>query len=108
MFVHQSHGAAKVAGRQRLLGKVDIGHVFVEACGGFLLLGAFPFPGISIATDLLIVGLQVGLARDIGALWGHQLDYPQAKGLLAGFGVAIPQVNRGEHAGPKPLLQPAA
>lgn len=51
------------------------------------LLGAFPFPGISIATDLMIVGLQVGLARDIGGLWGHQLDYAEAKGILAGFGV---------------------
>jgi uncharacterized protein (DUF697 family)/tellurite resistance protein len=51
------------------------------------LLGAFPFPGISIATDLMIVGLQVGLARDIGTLWGHQLDYAQTKGILAGFGV---------------------
>jgi uncharacterized protein (DUF697 family)/uncharacterized tellurite resistance protein B-like protein len=51
------------------------------------LLGAFPFPGLSIATDLMIVGLQVGLARDIGQLWGHQLDYAQAKGILAGFGV---------------------
>ena len=51
------------------------------------LLGAFPFPGIAIATDLLVVGLQVGLARDIGGMWGHQLDYAEAKGLLAGFGV---------------------
>jgi NADH-quinone oxidoreductase subunit F len=26
----------------------------------------------------------------------------------AGFGVAIPQVNRAAHAGPQPLLEPAA
>lgn len=51
------------------------------------LLGAFPFPGLSIATDLMIAGLQVGLARDIGALWGQQMDTAQAKGVLAGFGV---------------------
>jgi uncharacterized protein (DUF697 family)/tellurite resistance protein len=51
------------------------------------LLGAFPFPGLSIATDLVIAGLQVGLARDIGALWGQQMDTAQAKGILAGFGV---------------------
>ena len=51
------------------------------------LLGAFPIPGLSIATDLIIVGLQVGLARDIGGLWGQQLDTAQAKGVLAGFGV---------------------
>jgi uncharacterized protein (DUF697 family)/tellurite resistance protein len=51
------------------------------------LLGAFPFPGLSIATDLMIAGLQVGLARDIGTLWGQQLDTAQAKAILAGFGV---------------------
>ncbi len=51
------------------------------------LLGAFPFPGLSIATDLMIAGLQVGLARDIGGLWGQQMDTAQAKGVLAGFGV---------------------
>lgn len=51
------------------------------------LLGAFPFPGLSIATDLMIAALQVGLARDIGALWGQQMDTAQAKGILAGFGV---------------------
>lgn len=51
------------------------------------LLGAFPFPGLSIATDLIIAGLQVGLARDIGGLWGQQMDTAQAKGVLAGFGV---------------------
>jgi uncharacterized protein (DUF697 family) len=51
------------------------------------LLGAFPFPGLSIATDLIIAGLQVGLARDIGAMWGQQMDTAQAKGVLAGFGV---------------------
>ncbi|MFO0635587.1 MAG: DUF533 domain-containing protein [Nannocystaceae bacterium] len=51
------------------------------------LLGAFPLPGISIATDLVIAGLQVGLARDIGGLWGQQMDTAQAKGVLAGFGV---------------------
>ena len=34
--------------------------------------------------------------------------YIEAKREEAGFGVAIPQVNRGAHAGPKPLLQPAA
>lgn len=51
------------------------------------LLGAFPFPGLSIATDLMIAGLQVGLARDIGTLWGQQMDTAQAKGVLAGFGV---------------------
>ena len=51
------------------------------------LLGAFPFPGLSVATDLLTAALQVGLARDIAKLWGHQLDQQSAKGILAGFGV---------------------
>jgi uncharacterized protein (DUF697 family) len=51
------------------------------------LLGAFPFPGLAIATDLMVVGLQVGLARDIARLWGSELDYAEAKGILAGFGV---------------------
>ncbi|HET6582923.1 MAG TPA: hypothetical protein VFG69_05745, partial [Nannocystaceae bacterium] len=51
------------------------------------LLGAFPFPGISVATDLMGAALQVGLARDIGKLWGQNLDQQTAKGILAGFGV---------------------
>src|SRR3954469_20557356 len=34
--------------------------------------------------------------------------YMEAKREEAGLGVAIPQRNRGAHAGPKPLLQPAA
>ena len=33
--------------------------------------------------------------------------YIEAKREEAGFGVAIPQVNRGAHAGPGPLLSPA-
>lgn len=51
------------------------------------LLGAFPVPGLAIATDLAIVGLQVALARDIGRYWGQEMDRDQAKGILAGFGV---------------------
>ncbi len=51
------------------------------------LLGAFPLPGVAIATDLLVVTLQVGLARDIGKLWGSELDHGEAKAILAGFGV---------------------
>ena len=34
--------------------------------------------------------------------------YIEAKREEAGFGVAIPQVNRGAHAGPKELLRPTA
>lgn len=51
------------------------------------LLGAFPIPGIAVATDLATAALQVGLARDIGKLWGQDIDQQTAKGILAGFGV---------------------
>jgi len=51
------------------------------------LLGAFPIPGIAVATDLATAALQIGLARDIGKLWGQDIDQGTAKGILAGFGV---------------------
>jgi uncharacterized protein (DUF697 family)/tellurite resistance protein len=51
------------------------------------VLGAFPFPGIAIVTDLAVAALQVGLAKDIGKLWGQEMDTAQAKGLLAAFGL---------------------
>jgi uncharacterized protein (DUF697 family)/tellurite resistance protein len=51
------------------------------------VLGAFPFPGLAIVTDLAVAGLQVGLAKDIGKLWGQEMDTAQAKGLLAAFGL---------------------
>jgi uncharacterized protein (DUF697 family)/tellurite resistance protein len=51
------------------------------------VLGAFPLPLVSIATDLAIVGLEIGLAKDIAKFWGKQMDTAEAKGLLASFGV---------------------
>ena len=51
------------------------------------VLGAFPFPGIAIATDLAVVGLQVGLVRDIGAMWGREVDKKEARSLLVKLGV---------------------
>ena len=51
------------------------------------VLGAFPVPGIAIATDLAIVALQLKLVRDIGQYWGHKVDREAAKTLLAGLGL---------------------
>lgn len=51
------------------------------------VLGAFPVPGVAIATDLAIVALQVKLVRDIGQYWGHKVDKEAAKTLLAGLGL---------------------
>lgn len=51
------------------------------------VLGAFPVPGIAIATDLAIVALQVKLVRDIGQYWGHKVDKHAAKTLLGGLGL---------------------
>lgn len=51
------------------------------------LLGAFPVPGVAIATDLAIVALQLKLVRDVGQYWGHKVDKEAAKTLLAGLGL---------------------
>jgi uncharacterized protein (DUF697 family)/uncharacterized tellurite resistance protein B-like protein len=51
------------------------------------VLGAFPVPGLAIATDLAVLGLQVTLVRDIGQLWGRTIDRQDAKRLLYGLGV---------------------
>jgi uncharacterized protein (DUF697 family) len=51
------------------------------------VLGAFPVPGLAIATDLAIVALQVKLVRDIGQYWGHKVDKEAAKTLLGGLGL---------------------
>lgn len=51
------------------------------------VLGAFPVPGLAIATDLAIVALQVKLVRDIGQYWGHKVDQQAAKTLLGGLGL---------------------
>ncbi len=51
------------------------------------VLGAFPVPGVAIATDLAIIALQVKLVRDIGQYWGHKVDKAAAKTLLGGLGL---------------------
>lgn len=51
------------------------------------VLGAFPVPGVAIATDLAVVALQLKLVRDIGQYWGHKVDKDAAKSLLAGLGL---------------------
>jgi uncharacterized protein (DUF697 family)/uncharacterized tellurite resistance protein B-like protein len=51
------------------------------------LLGAFPIPGVAIATDLAIVALQVKMVRDIGQYHGHKVDKEGAKSLLYGLGL---------------------
>jgi uncharacterized protein (DUF697 family)/tellurite resistance protein len=50
-------------------------------------LGAFPVPGLSILTDLIVVGLQVGLVQDLASMHGKEVDASKAKGLLAGLGL---------------------
>jgi uncharacterized protein (DUF697 family)/tellurite resistance protein len=50
-------------------------------------LGAFPIPGLAIATDLAVVGLQLKMIRDVGAFWGHVVDRAAAKSILYGLGL---------------------
>jgi uncharacterized protein (DUF697 family)/uncharacterized tellurite resistance protein B-like protein len=51
------------------------------------VLGAFPIPGIAIATDLAVIGLQISMISDIGAMFGHTVDRKAAKSLLYGVGL---------------------
>ena len=55
-------------------------------CAG---LGAMPIPGASLVTDLLVVGLQVKLVRDIGSYWGHTLDKAEARALVSGMAGSV-------------------
>lgn len=50
-------------------------------------LGAFPIPGLAIATDLAVVAVQVKMVRDIGQMWGHKVDKQAAVALLGGLGL---------------------
>jgi len=70
------------AERQAMVRKLTIKDAIMSA-----LLGAFPVPGLAIATDLAVVAIQVNLIRDIGALWGADTDKRTAKALLATFGL---------------------
>jgi uncharacterized protein (DUF697 family)/uncharacterized tellurite resistance protein B-like protein len=70
------------AERQAMVRRLTIKDAIMSA-----LLGAFPVPGLAIATDLAVVAIQVNLIRDIGALWGADTDKKGAKALLATFGL---------------------
>ena len=52
-------------------------------------LGAFPIPGIAIATDLAVTAIQTKLVRDIAQYFGRKLDQKGAAELLAGAGVGM-------------------
>jgi len=49
------------------------------------VLGAFPVPGIAIATDIAVVAFQAKLVRDIGQYYGHSMDKKAVASLLGGF-----------------------
>ncbi len=51
------------------------------------VLGAFPIPGLAIATDLAVIALQVKMVRDIGQYWGSAVDHNAAKSMLYGMGL---------------------
>jgi len=51
------------------------------------VLGANPLPGVSIATDLAVVGIQVKMFRDIGQYYGHRVDKAAIKSVMAGLGL---------------------
>ena len=48
------------------------------------VLGAFPVPGIAIATDIAVVAMQAKLVRDIGQYFGNTLDKKAIGSLLGG------------------------
>lgn len=50
-------------------------------------LGAFPVPGLAIATDLAVIAMQLKMIRDLAGYWGHDLDRQAAKSILYGLGV---------------------
>lgn len=51
------------------------------------VLGAFPIPGVAIATDLGVIALQVKMVRDIGGFWGEQVDAKRARSILYSLGL---------------------
>jgi uncharacterized protein (DUF697 family)/uncharacterized tellurite resistance protein B-like protein len=48
--------------------------------------GAFPIPGLAIASDLAVVALQVKLIRDIGQYHGHTIDSRAARSMIYALG----------------------
>ena len=49
------------------------------------VLGAFPVPGVAIATDVAVVALQAKLVRDIGQYYGSAMDKKAVSSLLGGI-----------------------
>ncbi len=52
-------------------------------------LGAFPIPGLAVATDLAVTALQVKLVRDVAQYFGRSLDKKQAAELVAGASLGM-------------------
>lgn len=51
------------------------------------VLGAFPIPGVAIATDLAVIALQLKMVRDIGGFWGKDVDAQRARSMLYSLGL---------------------
>lgn len=51
------------------------------------VLGAFPIPGLAIATDLAVIALQLKMVRDVGGFWGQAVDAKRARSLLYSLGL---------------------
>jgi uncharacterized protein (DUF697 family)/uncharacterized tellurite resistance protein B-like protein len=66
--------------------KSQIDNAIREASIASAVLGSFPFPIVSIATELAVVGIQIGLAGNIALAWGRAMDPREIRGLLAAFG----------------------
>ncbi|MCZ7644845.1 MAG: TerB family tellurite resistance protein [Planctomycetota bacterium] len=48
------------------------------------VLGANPVPLVSVATDIIVIGIQVKMIRDVGQYWNHKVDRAAAKSLMMG------------------------
>lgn len=51
------------------------------------VLGAFPIPGLAIATDLAVIALQLKMVRDIGGFFGQAVDAKKARSILYSLGL---------------------
>jgi uncharacterized protein (DUF697 family)/uncharacterized tellurite resistance protein B-like protein len=51
------------------------------------VLGAFPIPGLAIATDLAVIALQLKMVRDVGGFYGQAVDAKRARSILYSLGL---------------------
>jgi uncharacterized protein (DUF697 family)/uncharacterized tellurite resistance protein B-like protein len=51
------------------------------------VLGAFPIPGLAIATDLAVIALQLKMVRDNGGFYGQAVDAKRARSILYSLGL---------------------